>query len=429
MVESPNFVIDADKVIDGIRSTPQSSRRLIVRNGVIEAIGSPADLAIPDDLRGSHAKLPPGVTVLPGLVDTHTHLTQNGGTIPVPPAKFADDDVLLLQSVTSARTHLQSGVTSVIDAGARGSIAFDLIRGAKLGLIDGLPRLRVGGQAITRTGGHAWPSGFQADTPDEVRTAARTMLKSGADFIKIMATGGGTPGTYPHRPSYFVEELRAAADEAHEFGKFSVAHCSATEGHKRCLEAGIDILYHGHFFEPDASLRYDEEVAKRIADSPVYLNPTLWINGGRWWALKRKSETGSLSEEEHRALEFRTRRYQGQKENVAKLIQLGVKIIAGTDAGYAIYPFGDLVTELREMVSCGMSPMDAIIAATSRAANAFRIDTQTGSLAPGLSADLIVVGGDPSADIEMLRNVRAVVLNGQIVRDDGALDSIASLQA
>jgi imidazolonepropionase-like amidohydrolase len=429
MTSSSSFVIDAERIIDGRGSTPQPSRRLIVRNGCIEAIGSPGELAVPDDLHRSHITLPSGTTLLPGLVDTHTHLTQNGGTIPVPPDTFADDDVLLLQSVASARIHLQSGVTSVIDAGARGSTAFDLVRGADLGLIEGMPRLRVAGQAITRTGGHAWSSGTQADTPDEVRTAARMMLKAGANFIKIMATGGGTPGTYPHRPSYFVDELRAAADEAHEYGKISVAHCSATEGHRRSLEAGIDILYHGHFYDPDASLRYDEEVAKRIADSPVYLNPTLWINGGRWWALKLKSEAGTLSDEEQRALEQRTRRYQGQKENVARLIQLGVKIIAGTDAGYAIYPFGDLVTELREMVSCGMAPLAAITAATSLAAKAFQIDGQTGSLTSGLSADLLVVDGDPSSDIEALRNVRAVVLAGQVVRNDGALDSVAPAQA
>jgi imidazolonepropionase-like amidohydrolase len=425
MSENPTFVLDAANVIDGLGAPPQSHRRLIVRNGLIEAIGSPGDLAIPDELRGSYINLPDSLTLLPGLIDTHTHLTQNGGTIPVPPEQFADDDVLLLQSVASARIHLQSGVTSVVDAGARGNTAFELARGVELGLIDGLPRLRVAGQPITRTGGHAWSSGIQADTPDGVRTAARTMLKSGADFIKIMATGGGTPGTYPHRPSYTVPELRAAADEAHEYGKFSVTHCSATEGHKRCLDAGIDILYHGHFFEPDASLRYDAEVAKRMADSPVYLNPTLWINGSRWWALQCKSETGMLSDEEQRQLEQRTRRYQGQKENVAKLIQLGVKIIAGTDAGYAIYPFGDLVTELREMVECGMSPLNAITAATSRAATAFRLDRVTGSLTPGLSADLLIVAGDPSRDIEALRDVRGVVVQGQIARNDGALAAIA----
>jgi imidazolonepropionase-like amidohydrolase len=428
MVDSSSYVIDAERVFNGKDATTQSSRRLIVRNGVIEALGSPGDLAIPDGLRGSYTKLPPGSTLLPGLVDTHTHLTQNGGTIPVPPETFADDNVLLLQAVASARIHLQSGVTSVIDAGARGATAFDLVRGVEFGLLECMPRLRVSGPAITRTGGHAWSSGIQVDTPDEVRTAARTILKSGAHFIKIMATGGGTPGTYPHRPSFFVDELRAAADEAHEYGTISVAHCSATEGHKRCLEAGIDILYHGHFYDPDASLRYDEAVAKLIADSPIYLNPTLWINGGRWWALKVKSETGTMTEEEQRALELRTQRYQGQKENVAKLIQLGVKIIAGTDAGYAIYPFGDLVTELREMVSCGMSPADAIIAATSLAAKAFQIDGHTGSLTPGLSADLLVVDGDPSSDIEILRNVRAVVHKGRVIRNDGALDWVASPQ-
>src|SRR5690606_499373 len=114
-----------------------------------------------------------------------------------------------------------------------------------------MPRLIVAGRPITRTGGHAWTMGEEADGPDDVRRSARQMLKEGADFIKVMATGGGTPGTMPHLPSYRTEELAVAAAEAHENGKLAIAHCSSVEGHRRCLDAGIDILYHCHFHRPD----------------------------------------------------------------------------------------------------------------------------------------------------------------------------------
>jgi imidazolonepropionase-like amidohydrolase len=352
------------------------------------------------------------------LIDTHTHLTMNGSGVPLPPAAERNDGILLMQAVASGRTHLRSGVTTVVDAGARGSIAFRLVEAVRLGLIQA-PRLIVAGRPITRTGGHAWHMGEEADGPDGIRRAARQMLKDGANFIKIMATGGGTPGTYPHRPSYRTEELRAAVEEAHENGKLAVAHCSATEGHRRCLDAGIDILYHGHFYEPDASLRFDEEVARRLADSPIYVNPTLWVNGGRLHALQVKAAREKLSDDDARMLKQRTARYAGQRENVGRLVRMGVKLIAGTDAGFALYPFGDLVTELEEMVACGMSAPDALLAATRVAAEALQIDRQVGSLAPGKQADLIVVEGDPTDDIGALRNVQAVVLGGEIVRNDG----------
>src|SRR5690606_5773651 len=128
--------------------------------------------------------IPPTSTVLPGLIDTHTHLTMNGSGAPLPAPGERNDGVLLMQAAASARTHLQSGVTTVVDAGAPGTLIYDLVKGAQLGLVD-LPRLIVAGRPITRTGGHAWTMGEEADGPDDVRRSARQMLKEGADFIKV----------------------------------------------------------------------------------------------------------------------------------------------------------------------------------------------------------------------------------------------------
>jgi imidazolonepropionase-like amidohydrolase len=411
-------VIGADRIFDGVGATVRERQRIIIEGDTIRSIGPEGDTEVPPEASGNILQAAAQCTIIPGLIDTHTHLTMNGSGTPLPDSPDGSNGIFLMQAAASARKHMLSGVTTVVDAGARGTVAFDLVEASRLGLVE-VPRLIVAGRPITRTGGHAWRSGQEADGPEEIRQAARQMLKQGADFIKVMATGGGTPGTYPHRPSYWLEELVAAAEEAHANGKLVVAHSSATEGHRRCLDAGFDIIYHCHFYEADGTLRYDEEVARRLADSPVHVNPTLWINGGRVAALERKAESAGLSDVEQQQLVLRASRYAGQRENVGRLAAQGVKLIAGTDAGFALYPFGDLVTELEEMVACGMAATDVLVAATRVAAEAFRIDNTVGSLRPGMKADLLVVGGDPTRDITALRNVQAVVLGGEIVRDDG----------
>lgn len=413
-------VISARRMIDGQSKQVLTDQVIILDGDTIRAIGPGTELDLPSDAESEYLEIPSTSTILPGLIDTHTHLTMDGSGAPLPSPGERNDGVLLMQAAASARTHLHSGVTTVVDAGAPGTLIYDLVQGARLGLVD-MPRLIVAGRPITRTGGHAWTMGEEANGPDGVRRSARQMLKEGADFLKVMATGGGTPGTLPHLPSYREDELAVIAAEAHENGKLAVAHCSSTEGHRRCLDAGIDILYHCHFHRPDGVLEWDADVARRLADAPVYVNPTLWINGGRVDVLRIKEQREGLSEAERLLLASRAERYAGQRENVSRMVELGVKMIAGTDAGFAIYRFGDLVTELDEMVICGMSTMGALQAATGVAATALRINDNVGSLTPGLKADLLVVDGDPASDIAALRNVQAVIANGSVVRNDGGL--------
>lgn len=413
-------VIEVDRLIDGLIPGNRGRHVIVLEGDTIRSMGHPEEVDVPTGPEVDHLQIPPNSTILPGLIDTHTHLTMNGSGVGLPVDLESNDGVLLMQAAVSARIHLEAGITTVVDAGARGRVAFELVEAARLGLVQ-TPRLLVAGRPITRTGGHAWTMGEEADGVNEVSHAARQMLKDGADFIKIMATGGGTPGTYPHLPSYRTEELAVAATEAHENGRIAVAHCSSTEGHRRCLAAGIDIIYHCHFYEPDGTLKFNDEVAKQLADSPVHVNPTLWINGGRVASLRSKAEQQGLTADEERLLQLRADRYAGQRENVGLLAQHGVKMIAGTDAGFAIYPFGDIVTELEEMVACGMSAGEVLLSATRIAAEALRIDDLTGSLAPGMKADLLVVDGDPGTDIASLRNVQAVISNGAVVRNNGGL--------
>lgn len=413
-------VIAAGRIFDGSGATVRERQRIVIEGDTIRSIGPEREVEIPPEAGENVLRIADGSMIIPGLIDTHTHLTMNGSGAPLPDSPNGSNGIFLMQAAASARKHLLSGVSTVVDAGARGTVAFDLAEASRLGLVE-TPRLIVAGRPITRTGGHAWSSGQEADGPEQVGRAARQMLKEGADFIKVMATGGGTPGTYPHRPSYWLDELVAAAEEAHANGKLAVAHSSATEGHRRCLDAGFDIIYHCHFYEADGTLKYDEDVAQRLADSPVHVNPTLWINGGRVAALERKAELKGLSGPEQHQFELRASRYKGQRENVGRMAAQGVKLIAGTDAGFALYPFGDLVTELEEMVACGITPTDVLLAATRVAAEAFRIDGIVGSLRPGMKADFLVIDGDPTHNIAALRNVQTIVLGGEIVRDDGGL--------
>lgn len=413
-------VISADRVVPGTSDRPLDRGVVVLQGDEIRAVGSRGEVDIPSGPHVETIACAPGQTLMPGLVDVHTHLLMPGDGTPYQQFMQYSDGVLMLQAAQNARTHLKSGVTTVTDTGARGTTTFDLRQAINLGLLEG-PRLVLCGRPITRTGGHCWFLGCEADGATNIAGAARQLLKEGADIIKVMATGGGTEGTYPHRPSLTVEELSAAACEAHANHRKAIAHVSATEGIKRVLDANFDVIFHSHFYNADSSLVFDREVAQRIADAGVQVNPTLWVNGVYVDMLQRKAADEGLDASEQAMLDARLRRYEGQRENVGKLVDLGVQLVAGSDAGWGRYPFGDLVTELEEMVGIGLSAPQAVVAATSAAAEALGVDGTVGSLAPGKKADLLVIDGDPTQDISALRNVKTVILGGRIVHQPAAV--------
>lgn len=409
------LVIDAERIVDGLGSTPIENGRVVIKGDEIIAVGTKFEVEVPDQQGVQTIRARPGQVVMPGLVDVHTHLILPGDGSRYQDVMSLSDGVLLLQAMRNAQAHLMSGVTTLADTGARGSITFDLRDAINLGLCRG-PRLVVCGRPLTRTGGHCWFFGGEADGPEEIARTARQLLKDGADIIKVMATGGGTVGTYPHRPSLSLEELSSAASEAHELGKPAIVHTSGTEGTIRSLAAGFDVLFHCHFYEPDGAPRYRADVAQRIAEARAYVNPTLWVNGVRVETLERKSREQTLEDEKSLVLERQVARYDFQKRNVAKLVRAGVRLVAGSDAGWGQYPFGDLVSELDEMVKIGLSPFEALVSATRNAADALGVGHLVGSLAAGKKADILVVDGDPTVDITALRNVSQIISSGRIVK-------------
>jgi len=300
------------------------------------------------------------------------------------------------------------------DNGARHTTTFTVRDAIRRKIITG-PRLSISGRPITMTGGHCWPFGGEADGPDGVRAAVRQMVKEGADWIKVMATGGGTVNTLPYRPSYTAAELRVVVDEAHAANRLAAAHCSCTAGIVNALDAGVDMIIHGNFNDPDGHFRFDRDVARRIADQGVLVNPTLHVNRVRLWRLERLSAERGLTDTEAADLELQRRRYGERVQNFQDLLAAGVRVVAGSDSGWSFYQFGGFVHEIEAMAAAGLGASAALRAGTLDSAESMGIAHEVGSLEVGKLADVLVVDGDPSVDTSALSRVKAVFLGGRPV--------------
>jgi imidazolonepropionase-like amidohydrolase len=310
-----------------------------------------------------------------------------------------DDQQLLLRGVAAARQALGAGVTTVRDLGGRGGVTFRLRDAIASGLIAG-PRVLAAGSPITITGGHCHFLGLEADDEASVRRAARGELKSGANCLKVMATGGRmTPGTNTGVAQYTVAEIRAAIDEAQRSNVTVAAHALGTAGIRNATMAGVNTIEHCNWLGPDGGVEFDESVAVQMANQGTAVVPTLT-------PLKRSAP--ALRE--------------AVLQCMRRMAALGVPIAAGTDAGVALAPFDSLLGELELLVSeVGLTPVDAIHAATGSAARSLGIGASVGTLVTGRAADLIAVDGDPSMRIEDLRSVRMVMKAGRAVAENGVV--------
>ncbi|HLY87668.1 MAG TPA: amidohydrolase family protein [Acetobacteraceae bacterium] len=379
-------------MIDGTGGAVQRDRALFVEDGQIvgiEAAGQvPADAELVDlsDL-----------TVMPGLIDCHVHLVFSSSAYALGDVLAENDQQLLLRGVAAARQALGAGITTVRDLGGRGGVTFRLRDAIAAELIAG-PRILAAGSPITITGGHCHFLGVEADGEPAVRAAARLQLKSGATCLKIMATGGRmTPGTNPGMAQYSVAELRAAVDEAHRAGVPLAAHALGTPGIRNATAAGVTTIEHCNWLGPNGTVDFDESVAMQMAQQSTGVVPTL---------VPLKRSAPALREQ--------------IMDCMRRMATLGVPIVAGTDAGVSLTPFDSLPGELEIYVAdMGLSPLQAIQAATGTAARLLGLDGTLGTLAAGRAADLVAVAGDPSVQIEDVRQVRTVIKGGRTVVDNG----------
>ncbi|HMF03865.1 MAG TPA: amidohydrolase family protein [Acidimicrobiia bacterium] len=356
------------------------------------------------------------VTLLPGLMDMEVNLLL-GGRDSASPLNAVQDDpaVRTLRAVGNARRTLRAGFTTVRNLGLfvqTGGLLLDvaLQKAIDLGWIDG-PRVVPAGHAITPTGGHLDPTMFQAFAPhimpltveegiangiSEVRKAVRYQIKHGAQLIKVCASGGIMSHTGPAgAQQYSDEELRAIADEAHRAGLRVAAHAHGDEGIRAAIEAGIDCIEHG-------SLMSDETLELLVARG-TFLVATTYLADGM-------DLSHAAPELQAKAAEV----FPRARETIKKAIERGARVACGTDA--PAIPHGRNAKELLALVDRGMTPLQAIRAATTVSADLIDVDDR-GRLSPGLLADIVGVPGNPLEDIGVLEDVRFVMKGGQVYRN------------
>jgi imidazolonepropionase-like amidohydrolase len=352
-------------------------------------------------------------TVLPGLIDCHTHIS-DGYTEgdPIEALKHTEADAVL-KGAQSARTMLRAGFTSVRDVGVYRGLTDVALRDAiEKGEVEG-PRMIVAGAYITIPGGGGAVTGAAPDVTlpaemqygtvrnvDEARAKVDFLFQHGADFIKLIATGavlaiGSEPGALELTP----QEMQAACDEAKLHGSYCIAHAHGTEGIKAAIHAGVRSVEH-------ASLIDDEGIAL-AKKAGVWLDMDIYDGD---WIDQEGTKQGWPAE----YLAKNRATTQEQRDGFAKAVRAGVKLSFGTDAG--VYPFGLGARQFAYMVRYGMTPMQAIQAATTVAADLLRRSDDVGALSPGHYGDMIAVVGDPLGDIRVLEHVRGVIKGGEVVK-------------
>jgi len=352
-------------------------------------------------------------TVLPGLIDLHTHLVGDisSADVNAPLSSSAARDALM--GATHARATLEAGFTAVRDAGTYRAFVDVALRNAiNARQVEG-PSMFVAGAYVTAPGGGGEVTGLPdalkvptemrrgvAANEAEVRQRVRELLAGGADFIKVIATGAVfTAGTTPSKPEFTEQEIRAAVEEAARAGTFVAAHAHGAEGIKNAVRAGVRTIEHGSYLDDEGIQLMLQHGTWLVADiyNGDYTEEVGTRDGWSEEIMRKNRETTDI-----------------QRQNFAKAVKAGVRIGYGTDAG--IYPHGDNARQFAYMVKYGMTPLEAIRAATTSAAASLGRSQELGSIAPGKFANIIAVKGDPLEDVRQLEHVWGVVWKGQLIK-------------
>ena len=418
-------LIRAGRLVDGRGGRPIDRGAVLVQGSKVRAVGAQSEVAAPD---GAPVEVLdyPDKTVMPGMVDCHTHNNGFGDGRSGDEVATLPDEVLTLQAARNARASLFTGVTSFRENGPKNMTMFRLRDAIREGRETG-PRMVLCGRPVAIIGGHMSYFGSPVTGPTEARAMTRQLVKEGADYIKITATGGTTRTSHPMRPSFDVDELTAITDEAHKFGKLTAAHCVSTQGIVNSLDAGVDMIIHCVFKEADGTDAFREDVAERIGQQGAYVNPTLHVGRAKAWAMQQKKDEHGLTPGEQIELDGFTHNYEARLEHCRKMIAMGLKVITGSDASWSDYKLGNTAYETECLVAAGMSPAQGVVSVTGDAATALGIDDVTGTLEEGKEADIIALDGDPTEDVGALFNVSEVLLAGRRV-DRGSAESLASIR-
>ena len=404
-------VIRAGALIDGVSGSAKTSQVVVIRGNRIESVGTGAGPA------GAKVIDLSGATVLPGMIDSHTHVFLQHED-----AGQGGYDVQLLKyplayraarATVAARRALEQGFTTIRDVETEGAGYGDvgIKRAIEEGHIPG-PRMFVSTRAISTTGGYdldgyapevVVPKGAQiVDGPVEARKAAREQLENGADWIKVYMTHRAwldAAGNLQSQPTLTLEELKAIVDEVHGWGKKVACHAYTNPGMKRALDGGCDSIEHG--------LELDEAAVAQMAKQGTWLCPTIAVYYDFW--PPENTPAGKV---------YR-KRAEVHGPSFSRAVKAGVKIAFGSDVGG--FPWSEpIAKEFPYMVQFGMTPMQAIQAATSRPAEMLGMKGQLGVIAPGALADVIAVSGDPLKDVKLLEKVVFVMKDGRVFKEAGS---------
>ncbi|MCZ6677153.1 MAG: amidohydrolase family protein, partial [Candidatus Poribacteria bacterium] len=379
---SKPVVIQADRLADGLGGTSKADQAVLVTDGHITAVGHKEEIRQQAPPDAEHIDLG-SACITPGLIDGHTHLSLAGDGRNYVEMFSETDELMVLTGAMNLRRHLAAGITTIREHGARNRVGFTLKEGLGRGYIPG-PRMLVSGRPVTCTGGHFHMCNEVADGEAEIRKSVRRLVHEGADYIKIMASGGGTEGTIPGRASYTTAELHAAVHEAHHFDRLTAAHCRAKESMVRAVEAGIDLMEHAEFLDPDDQLRFDPKLAEMMAESGIWISPTLqaWTRYPRIAALTAKRDAGDISPEEEAELGQLEARAELRLDLMRRMLDYGMRdrIVPGTDSGVGDLAFGHLDYDLQLLVRVGFTPTEALDAATRISAEAIGMKGEIGTI-------------------------------------------------
>jgi len=405
------LLVRGGTLIDGTGSPPLSDAAVLINAGRIEQVGPRRSMPRPPDAEVIDIA---GMTLLPGLIDGHDHLASHGYGLA---QRWGLDEPHSTHHVRTARVlqeTLATGYTTIRDAAG-------LDVGFKLAVEDGLipgPRLVLAVGIISPTGGlgdRVSPSGHSCCVPldptlppsvansvGEVRTVVRTMVRAGADVIKCATTGGASsrPGHGPKDPAFNLDEMQALVEESHTLGRRVMCHALGGPGLRTAIEAGVDSIEHGCYLDEDP------ELLSMMADRGIFFVPTFTV-----YVFHREQGPAHVR--------ARGRDLQSHHiDSLQRALAAGVKVVAGTDAGGHRHNIN--ARELQYLVEAGMTPMQAIQAATGWAAQCLGLEQEVGTIQPGRLADLVVVDGDPLQRITLLQEIERIKLvlkSGEICVD------------